>query len=189
MVDDVTRPAAWWTREHPILLAAVAAENRGDDIAEAMAGAAAAAGITTGRFQLLIRRLHDDRLVDSVIQENAAGEVMVTHPRRVLPAGLRAAEEEPPAEHLAVFVTAAERAALEPVLAAVRTAVDEKVGSIEPDRLADIEAQLETIHGQLRSPTPRRRIVGEVLKTLRNLTENVVAAGIWLGVHGLIGGG
>jgi hypothetical protein len=178
------RPPTWWTREHPILRAGLAAEEAGRDIADAMRVASDIVGVTPDQYKVIVRRFHDENLVDSAILTGGAGTIDV-HPRRLLPAGIDAANEEPP-DVGGVFITVAERTAIEPVLAAVRDAVD-NAHDLAPDRLADIEAHLESIHGQLKSPTPRRRIVGELLSTLRNVTENLVAAGIWVGIQGLLG--
>jgi hypothetical protein len=176
------RPATWWSRELAILRAAVAAEEAGEDVAQAMAAASRALGLPVDQYKLIVRRFDDERLVDSAILPMASGKFEV-HPRRVLPAGVSAAAEEPPLE-LAPVVTAEERRAVEVVVLQVRAAVEQ--ADLKPDERADLEAQLESLEAQMRSPSPRRRIIGEILKTVRAVAENLVASGIWLGVGELL---
>lgn len=60
-------------------------------------------------------------------------------------------------------VTIVEHRAIEAWARAVRTALDEEELQAPTDRLAEIEAQLDTISAQLRSPRPLKRVLSAVL--------------------------
>jgi enamine deaminase RidA (YjgF/YER057c/UK114 family) len=49
-----------------------------------------------------------------------------------------------------------------------------------------ILADLDTVEAQLRSPSPKRRILRESLGSLRSVAENLIASGVWIGAAELI---
>lgn len=179
-VESVSDPSpTWWSREHPLLIAAVQAEEGGGDPDRAVNQKAIELGIPIDIRPLVLRRLHDDGYLDVALQ-TGDDRLLGAHVRKVTPEGVRAASERPPATSTSIveFVTVTERRVLEVLLLQVRAAVD--ASDLDGDDLADAEAQLATAETQLRSPRARRRVLRETLQTVRAVTENLVAAAVWV---------
>lgn len=73
---------------HGILTAIADAEEEGADLDQA--ARAAASSLDERRYRMLVRRLNDAAMIDALIEENASGEIHLTHIRRITPPGLRA---------------------------------------------------------------------------------------------------
>lgn len=71
--------------------------------------------------------------------------------------------------------TALDEAAISTIVTLVAQLRDVLIPKLEGSDRQEAQAQIETIESQLKSPRPRRLVVIESLRTLRNLAENMLA--------------
>ena len=67
-----------------------------------------------------------------------------------------------------------------PVLSEIRSRLDElSLGQLER---SELEADLETVEQQLRSPNPKRAIVAEAMLSIRSILESAAGSAVFLGI-------
>ena len=149
--------------EMALLVAAVEATEQGGDVHDA--AIAAVAHLEQGVRMAMVERLHDARFVDAAILRGG-GNLQSVHIRKVLGPGVQVVRAGRTAT---VVLSVVERRVVETLL----TALERAESSGEFDRLpaelrAELEADKATIEAQLRSPKPKRSVIREALKSLRD---------------------
>jgi hypothetical protein len=110
----------------------------------------------------------------------------IVYPNRLTPKGRRAVGQWQEADGpTLVALTQVQRQELERFLTEFRKADDRGEIKLDPGDRAEVDADIDALQAQLSSPKPKRRVVAEILASLRNVLEGAAGGGIVFGLQQL----
>ncbi len=165
-----------------VLRAAADAELSTDDVNRA---AHEAVNLDRSDFGRVVSNLLDRRLVRGslVTVEEVSGPVD-GHIERLTPLGREDVRQRPPVKSL--YLGWDEKGPVEVFIQVVVKELEAGALRLSANDRADLEAQIESLQGQLRSPKPRRSIVTGIVAAVKLVAANVAADAITNGATNLL---